>query len=82
MTNYSFSVVLSKNYDFSEEYTVCDSDNTVVGFVSRCDSEVDDIMTSDLFQACLTENTYDCDFDNMHDAVKYLFDNRVMNVKA
>lgn len=82
MTNYSFSVVLSKNYDFSEEYTVCDSDNTVVGFVSRCDCDFDNIMTSDLFQACLTENTCDCDFDNMHDAVKYLFDNRVMNVKA
>jgi len=81
MVNYSFSVVLSETYDFSEEYTVYDSDNKVVGFVTRCDSDIDEILTSDLFQACLTDNTNDCDFDNIHDAVKFLFDNRVMNVE-
>jgi len=79
MINYSFSVVLSKEYDTSEEYTVYDSDNKVVGFVARCDAE-GLILTNDLFYANIDKNSVSDEFDNMFDAVKYLFDNRVMNV--
>ena len=65
MTNYSFSVVLTDTYDFSEVYTIYDCDNKEVGLVSRCD---------DIFQACRDENSCpEADFYNMFDCVKYLF---------